>query len=238
MPCTAKKWEVRRHETMRASGYQDVDVVLTTRELAKMIRQSGINFHNLKDEEADSPLGEYSGAGTIFGVTGGVMTAALRTAYFYITGQELGTLNFDDIEGLDGIKAAEVDINGTKVRIVVVNGVGNVAELMENLKAAEAAGEEPSCHFIEVMACRGGCIAGGGQPKVMMPNLPKPWGINDEIRRLRSQGLNNEDEQAANRLSHHNQSIKQLYSEYLGKPGEGKAHELLHTKYRQRDVYK
>lgn len=238
MPCTAKKWEIRRHETMSSSGYQDVDAVITTRELAKMIRQAGINFRGLQDEEADSPLGEYSGAGTIFGVTGGVMTAALRTAYFYITGQELGMLNFEEIEGLDGIKAAEVDINGTKIRIAVVNGVGNAAEVMESLQQAEAAGEEPPYHFIEVMACRGGCIAGGGQPKVMMQGLPKPWGINDEIRRLRSQGLNCEDEQAANRLSHHNQSIKQLYAEYLGKPGEGRAHELLHTKYRQRDVYK
>lgn len=238
MPCTAKKWEIRRHETMSSSGYQDVDAVITTRELAKMIRQAGINFRGLKDEEADSPLGEYSGAGTIFGVTGGVMTAALRTAYFYITGQELGMLNFEEIEGLDGIKAAEVDINGTKIRIAVVNGVGNAAEVMESLQQAAAAGEEPPYHFIEVMACRGGCIAGGGQPKVMMQGLPKPWGINDEIRRLRSQGLNCEDEQAANRLSHHNQSIKQLYAEYLGKPGEGRAHELLHTKYRQRDVYK
>ena len=238
MPCTAKKWEIHRHETMRSSGCQDVDVVITTRELAKMIRQAGINFKGLKDELADDPLGEYSGAGTIFGVTGGVMTAALRTAYFYITGQELGNLNFEAIEGLKGIKAAEVDINGTKVRIAVVNGVGNVEELMNQIRNAEEAGEDMPYHFIEVMACRGGCIAGGGQPKVMMHNLPKPWGINDEIRKLRSKGLNDEDEEAKNRLSHHNASIKQLYAEFLGKAGEGKAHELLHTKYRQRDLYK
>ena len=238
MPCTAKKWEVRRHETMSSSGYQDVDAVITTRELAKMIRQAGINFNALKGEQADSPLGEYSGAATIFGVTGGVMTAALRTAYFYITGKELGALNFAAIEGLDGVKAAEVDINGTKVRIAVVNGVGNVEEVMDEIKRAQEAGEELPYHFVEVMACPGGCIAGGGQPKVMMHGLPKPWGITDEIRKLRSKGLNVEDEKAKNRLSHHNQGIKQLYSEFLGKPGEGKAHELLHTKYRVRDVYK
>ncbi len=238
MPCTAKKWETHRHETMRSSGYQDVDVVITTRELAKMIRQAGINFRALQDEAADDPLGEYSGAGTIFGVTGGVMTAALRTAYFYITGKELGKLNFEAIEGLKGIKAAEIDINGTKVRIAVVNGVGNVEEVMTAINEAKANGEELPYHFVEVMACPGGCIAGGGQPKVMMHNLPKPWGINDEIRRLRSKGLNDEDEEAVNRLSHHNESIKRLYTEFLGKAGEGKAHELLHTKYRQRDLYK
>ncbi len=238
MPCTAKKWEIRRHETMRSSGYQDVDVVLTTRELAKMIRQAGLNFRNLPEEEADNPLGEYSGAATIFGVTGGVMTAALRTAYFYITGQELGNLTFEAIEGLDAVKAAEVDINGTKVRIAVVNGVGNAESVLSEISAAEANGEELPYHFIEVMACPGGCIAGGGQPKVMMHNLPKPWGITDEIRKLRSKGLNNEDAQAKNRLSHHNESIRQMYAEYLGKPGEEKAHSLLHTKYRQRDLYK
>lgn len=238
MPCTAKKWEIRRHETMNSSGFQDVDAVITTRELAKMIRQAGINFQGLKNEEADNPLGEYSGAGTIFGVTGGVMTAALRTAYFYITGQELGALNFEAIEGLDAVKVAEVDIDGTKIRIAVVNGVGNVEQVLTEIKTAEEAGEDLPYHFVEVMACRGGCISGGGQPKVMMYHMPKPWGINNEIRKQRSKGLNSEDEQAANRLSHHNQSIKQLYAEYLGKPGEGKAHELLHTKYRQRDLYK
>ena len=238
MPCTAKKWEVRRHESMSSSGYQDVDVVLTTRELAKMIRQTGINFKALNDEVADSLLGEYSGAATIFGVTGGVMTAALRTAYFYITGKELGQLNFEAIEGLDGVKVAEVDINGTKIRIAVVNGVGNVEEVMDNIKSAQASGEELPYHFIEVMACPGGCISGGGQPKVMMQHMEKPWGITDEIRKLRSKGLNVEDEQAKNRLSHHNEEVKKLYDEFLGEAGGHKSHELLHTKYRQRDVYK
>ncbi|MCQ2740920.1 MAG: [FeFe] hydrogenase, group A [Alphaproteobacteria bacterium] len=238
MPCTAKKWEIKRNETMSSSGYQDVDVVITTRELAKMIRQTNINFKALKEEEADNPLGEYSGAATIFGVTGGVMTAALRTAYFYITGQELGNLNFQAIEGLEAVKAAEVDINGTKVRIAVVNGVGNVEEVMEQIKAAEESGTELPFHFIEVMACPGGCIAGGGQPKVMMHGLPKPWGITNEIRRERSKGLNNEDAAAKNRLSHHNESIKQMYKDYFGEPGGEKAHHLLHTAYKERPLYK
>lgn len=238
MPCTAKKWEIGRDETMNSSGYKDVDEVITTRELAKMIKAAGIDFKHLKEEEADSPLGEYSGAATIFGVTGGVMTAALRTAYFYITGEELGTLNFEAIEGLKAVKAAEIDIKGTKVRIAVVNGVGNVGPVMDAINKAKAEGSEPPYHFIEVMACPGGCIAGGGQPRVMGSVFDKPWGINDEIRKLRSKGLNTEDTQSENRLSHKNESIKKLYADYLGKAGGEKAHHLLHTKYRARDLYK
>ncbi len=238
MPCTAKKWEIGRDETMNSSGYKDVDEVITTRELAKMIKAAGIDFKNLKEEEADNPLGEYSGAATIFGVTGGVMTAALRTAYFYITGEELGKLNFEEIEGLNAVKVAEIDIKGTKVRIAVVNGVGNVAPVMEAINQAKAEGKEPPYHFVEVMACPGGCIAGGGQPRVMGAMFDKPWGINDEIRKLRSKGLNTEDTEAQNRLSHKNESIKKLYKDYLGEAGGEKAHHLLHTKYRARDLYK
>lgn len=238
MPCTAKKWEIVRDETMSSSGYQDVDVVITTRELAKMIKQQGIDFASLKDEEADNPLGEYSGAGTIFGVSGGVMTAALRTAFFYITGQELGNLCFGPIVGLDAVKVAEVDIMGTKVRIAVVNGVGNAEAVLQKIKKAQENGEEMPYHFVEVMACPGGCIAGGGQPRVMGARFAKPWGINDEIRALRSQGLNCEDEQAKNRLSHHNASIKKLYDEFLGQAGGEKSHHLLHTKYQKRPLYK
>ena len=238
MPCTAKKWEIARDETMSSSGYQDVDEVITTRELAKMIKRAGINFKALKEEEADNPLGEYSGAATIFGVTGGVMTAALRTAYFYITGQELGAFNFKAIEGLDAVKVAEIDIKGTKVRIAVVNGVGNVEAVMEQINEAKAKGEELPYHFVEVMACPGGCIAGGGQPRVMGATFDKPWGINDEIRKLRSKGLNTEDVEAKNRLSHKNESIKKLYDEYLGKAGGEKSHHLLHTKYQKRPLYK
>jgi len=238
MPCTAKKWEIGRDETMNSSGYKDVDEVITTRELAKMIKAAGINFKNLKDEEADNPLGEYSGAATIFGVTGGVMTAALRTAYYYITKKELDTLNFKPIEGLKAVKVAEIDIKGTKVRIAVVNGIGNVAPVMEEINKAKAEGTEPPYHFIEVMACPGGCIAGGGQPRVMGATFDKPWGINDEIRKLRSKGLNTEDVNADNRLSHKNKSIKKLYKDYLGEAGGKKSHHLLHTKYQKRPLYK
>ncbi len=238
MPCTAKKWEIARDETMSSSGYQDVDEVITTRELAKMIKKAGINFKNLKEEPADNPLGEYSGAATIFGVTGGVMTAALRSAYFFITGEELGELNFHAIEGLEAVKVAEVDIKGTKVRIAVVNGVGNVEPVMEQINKAIAEGRELPYHFIEVMACPGGCIAGGGQPRVMGATFDKPWGINDEIRKLRSRGLNCEDQCAQNRLSHKNESIQKLYADYLGKPGDEKSHHLLHTKYQKRPLYK
>lgn len=237
MPCTAKKWEIGRDETMSSSGYKDVDEVITTRELAKMIKSAGIDFKNLKEEEADNPLGEYSGAATIFGVTGGVMTAALRTAYFYITGEELGELNFKAIEGLDAVKVAEIDIKGTKVRIAVVNGVGNVGSVMEAINKAKAEGTELPYHFVEVMACPGGCIAGGGQPRVMGATFDKPWGINDGIRKLRSKGLNTEDVAAKNRLSHKNESIKQLYADYLGEAGGEKSHHLLHTKYCKRKLY-
>lgn len=237
MPCTAKKWEIVRSEDMKSSGYQDVDVSLTTRELARMIKQSGINFRELAEEKADSPLGEYTGAGTIFGTTGGVMTAALRTAYFYVTGEELENIEFKDIEGLEGIKESEIDIKGNKVRIAVAHGTGNVETVLQKLRDAKANGEELPYHFIEVMACRGGCVAGGGQPRVMMPGQPKPRGITDDIRRKRAQGLLNEDLQAKERRSHHNQSIKTLYAEYLGTPGEGKAHKLLHTHYVARPKY-
>ena len=238
MPCTAKKWEITRSKEMSSSGYQDVDVSLTTRELCRMIKQSGIDFRNLPEEEADNPLGEYSGAGTIFGVTGGVMTAALRTAYFYITGKELGDLEFKEIEGLEGIKEAEVDIKGNKVKIAVAHGCGNIEIILNKIRAAREAGEPMPYHFVEVMACRGGCISGGGQPRVMLPGQPKPRGITDDIRKKRAKGLMNEDLKAANRLSHHNESVKTLYKEYLGEAGGHRAHELLHTTYVARPKYK
>ncbi len=237
MPCTAKKWEIQRSEDMSSSGYQDVDVSLTTRELCRMIKQAGIAFRKLPEEPADSPLGEYTGAGTIFGVTGGVMTAALRTAYFYVTGKELGNIDFVDVVGLDGIKKAEIDINGTKVRIAVAHGAKNVETVLDQIRNAKANNEELPYHFVEVMACRGGCIAGGGQPRVMLPDQPKPRGITDEIRAKRAQGLLKEDLNSSNRLSHHNESVKQVYTEFLGEAGKGKAHELLHTHYVPRAKY-
>lgn len=237
MPCTAKKWEIVRSKETRASGFQDVDVSLTTRELSRMLKQSGINFRALKDEEADSPLGEYSGAGTIFGTTGGVMTAALRTAYFDITGKELDKVNFQAIEGLEGIKEAEIDVAGNKVKIAVAHGTGNVEKVLQKVRDAKAAGEPVPYHFIEVMACRGGCVAGGGQPRALLPDQPKPRGITDEIRAKRRDGLLNEDAHMQNRLSHHNESVKTLYKEFLEQPGSHKSHELLHTGYTKRNTY-
>ncbi len=237
MPCTAKKWEIVRSKDMSCSGYQDVDVSLTTRELCRMIKQAGIDFRRLPDEEADSPLGEYTGAGTIFGTTGGVMTAALRTAYYYITGKELKEITFKALEGLEGIKEAEVDINGTKVRVAVAHGAGNVETVIDRIRVAKETGGELPYHFIEVMACRGGCVSGGGQPRVMMPGQPKPRGITDDIRKKRAEGLLKEDLEAKERFSHHNESIKRLYQEYLGEAGGHRSHELLHTHYVARDKY-
>ena len=150
----------------------------------------------------------------------------------------MGELNFHQIEGLDAVKAAEVDIKGTIVKIAVVNGVGHVEPVMEAINKALEEGSELPYHFVEVMACPGGCIAGGGQPRVMGRVFDRPWGINDEIRKLRSKGLQTEDEEAKNRLSHKNKSIQKLYSDYLGQAGGEKAHHLLHTKYKVRDLYK
>ncbi|MDR1693895.1 MAG: [FeFe] hydrogenase, group A [Lactobacillaceae bacterium] len=237
MPCTAKKWEIVRSEDMSSSGFQDVDVSLTTRELARMIKQSGINFRELENEEADNPLGEYTGAATIFGTTGGVMTAALRTAYHFVTGKELGVFEFKAIEGLEGIKEAEVDVDGTKVRIAVAHGAGNVETVLQRIREAKANGTELPYHFIEVMACRGGCVAGGGQPRALLPNQPKPRGITDEIRAKRREGLLNEDRGSEIRRSHQNPSIQQLYKDFLGEPASHKAHELLHTHYVERNTY-
>ena len=239
MPCTAKKWEIVRSKEMSSSGFQDVDISLTTRELCRMIKQSGINFRDLSDDEiVDSPLGEYTGAGTIFGTTGGVMTAALRTAYNLITGKDLEDVEFKEISGLDGIKTAEVEIAGKKVRIAVAHGTGNVEAVLQEVREAKEKGLETPYHFIEVMACRGGCVAGGGQPRALIPGQPKPRGITDDIRKKRAKGLHNEDKKMGVRMSHKNESIKTLYKEFLGKPGSGKSHELLHTSYEIRSTYR
>ena len=227
MPCTAKKYECERDDTMAASGYQDVDAVITTREFANYIHQAGIEFNALEEQEADSPLGPYSGAGTIFGATGGVMEAALRTAYFYITGKELAALDFYQVRGLAGIKEAKIDIEGTEVRVAVVNQLGNLPEFLDKIKQSIKAGGEPLYHFVEVMACRGGCVGGGGQP----------YGCTDEVRKQRAAGLYTDDERAVIRTSHNNPYIKQVYSEYLEKPNSEKAHRLLHTHYQSRELY-
>ncbi|MCL1959464.1 MAG: NADH-dependent [FeFe] hydrogenase, group A6 [Spirochaetes bacterium] len=229
MPCTAKKWEIKRNDDMKSAGHgYDVDIVITSRELARMIKQAGIEIDKLPDEEADSPLGPYTGAGTIFGVTGGVMEAAVRSAYYLVNKKELPEVNYKPARGLEGVKEGEVDFgNGTKIRIAVAHQMGNIAAVLDKIREARNAGKEPPYHFVEVMACRGGCIAGGGQP----------YGATDEIRQQRIKGLYNDDEKSQYRCSHQNPCITQVYKEFLGEPGGHKAHELLHTKYVERPLY-
>jgi NADH-quinone oxidoreductase subunit G len=229
MPCTAKKWETKRNDDMKSAGHgYDVDISITTRELARMIKQAGIDILKLPDEEADNPLGPYTGAGTIFGVTGGVMEAAVRSAYFLVTGKELGDVNFTPVRGLEGVKEAEVDFqNGAKIRIAVAHQMGNIAAVLDRIRAAKAARQEPPYHFVEVMACRGGCVSGGGQP----------YGATDEVRSQRAKGIYQDDENSQYRCSHQNPFIKQVYDEFLGEPSGHKAHELLHTKYVPRELY-
>ncbi|MCK5295321.1 MAG: [FeFe] hydrogenase, group A [Alphaproteobacteria bacterium] len=238
MPCTSKKYEIIRSKEMYSSGFQDVDVTLTTRELSRMIKQAGIKFRHLEDTEADSPLGEYTGAATIFGATGGVMEAALRSAAFLITGNELENPEFKEIQSLEGIKEMEVDVAGNIVRIAVAHGTKNVEDVLNKVRTAKENGEPLPYHFIEVMACPGGCVAGGGQPRALAGNMPRPRGITDDIRRKRSEGLRSEDRDTEIRQSHNNPSVKKLYEEFLSHPLSEKSHKLLHTKYTPRQTYK
>ena len=227
MPCTAKKYEISRTTDMSASGYQDVDVVLTTRELIRMIKQAGVDFNNLPDEDADLILGDYAGAGTIFGATGGVMEAALRTAYFAIMGENLKDVNFYDVRGLKGVKETTVNIKGIDIKIAVAHGLANVKFVMDKVQEALKSGQPVPYHFIEVMACPGGCVGGGGQPYM----------VTDEIRKQRAKGLYDEDAGLKIRCSHENVHVQQLYKEFLEKPLSHKAHELLHTHYKARPLY-
>jgi len=229
MPCTAKKFELERTDEMYASGYKDVDVALTTREFARMIKQSGIDLASLPDGEADSILGTYSGSGLIFGVTGGVMEAALRTAYFNITGKNLekDAISIEAVRGLEGIREATIDIEGTEVRVAVAHGLGHVERLLEKLRNARETGASPPYHFIEVMACPGGCIGGGGQP----------YGISDETRAQRIRGIYSADRDMPLRFSHENPEIQAVYRDFLGEPNGKKAEELLHTHYEARPTY-
>jgi NADH-quinone oxidoreductase subunit G len=228
MPCTAKKYEISRSNEMFASGHQDVDVSITTRELSRMVRQAGIDPEVLPDEQADSPLGEYSGAGTIFGVTGGVMEAALRTAYHLITGDEIEQLEYHELHGLEGVKELSMHVDGEEVRVAVAHGLRNVEHVLDRIRAAKDADQEPPYHFVEVMACPGGCIGGGGQS----------WGITDEIRRQRAEGLAQDDRQSPVRRSHQNPAVKQVYTEFLGQPLGDTSHKLLHTTYEPRPEYR
>ena len=229
MPCTAKKFEISRDEHMSASGAQDTDVVLTTRELARMIKAAGIDFDALPEEKADDLLGAYTGAGTIFGVTGGVMEAALRTAYCLITKEaQPPSIDFKEVRGMDGVKTATIDIKGTKVNIAVAHQMGNVEKVLDQVREDRKAGKKPRYDFIEVMACRGGCIGGGGQPCL----------ATDEIRAKRTAGIYTDDEKSTLRMSHLNPEVQALYKDYLKEPGSEKAEKLLHTHYAKRDLYK
>ena len=228
MPCTAKKSEIIRSKEMHSSGYQDVDISLTTREFARMIKQSGIDFVTIPDEQPDCLLGAYTGAGTIFGATGGVMEAALRSAVYFITGKDAPHVEFQQTRGLKGVKEAEIEVAGKTVRIAVAHGLANVEQVLDKIRAAKAAGEEPPYHFVEVMACTGGCVGGGGQP----------YGATNELRIKRAAGLYAEDQSGLWRCSHHNPYIKQLYSEFLGEPDGPKSQELLHTSYQVLPEYR
>ena len=215
-------------------GLKDVDCVLTTRELARLIKRSGIDFRRLPDEEFDQDLlGEYTGAGVIFGVTGGVMEAALRTAYFTVTGKEHELIAFKEVRGFDGLKEAEIDLNGTKIKVAVAHGMKNAKPLLDDIRA----GKSPYT-FIEIMGCPGGCINGGGQPFVKPCFLPnEDDNILDTYKEKRAKVLYSEDEKQILRQSHRNTKIQQLYKDYLGEPNSHKAHELLHTTYHSRDRY-
>lgn len=230
MPCTAKKYEKER-EQLRVNELPDVDAVLTTRELARMIKRAGIMFNRLPDEEYDADImGDYTGAGVIFGVTGGVMEAALRTVYYVLTGKEHEAVNFEQVRGLEGIREASIDINGTTVNVAVAHGMKNAKVLLDEIREGKS-----KYHFIEIMGCPGGCIAGGGQPLVkscFMPNEADD--ILDTYKEKRAAALYSEDERQALRQSHNNPQIKALYDEFLGEPNSHKAHELLHTTYEAR----
>ena len=225
MPCIAKKFE-RQREEMKVNGLWDVDSVITTRELARMIKQANIEFDKLEDETFDSPMGEATGAAAIFGVTGGVMEAALRTAYELITGKELKKLEFEEIRGAKGIKKATVQIGDKEVKVAVAHGLSNARKIMEEIKNGTS-----DYQFVEVMACPGGCIMGGGQPikssKVRMTV---------DVAAKRAEAMYSIDERSVIRKSHENPILKQIYKEYIGKPGEHKAHELLHTHYMKREM--
>jgi len=226
MPCVAKKFEANREE-MEVNNLRDVDYVITTRELARMIKQAGIDFVKLEDSNFDDPMGEATGAAAIFGTTGGVMEAALRTAAETLTGKVIENVNFEQVRGEDGIKRATVKIGDSEVKAVVAHGLKNAQIIMEEIKSGKA-----DYQFVEIMACPGGCIMGGGQPI----RTSKERATMD-IRKLRADCLYDIDEKAVIRKSHDNPVVKKIYDEFLEKPGSHKAHELLHTSYVKREKY-
>ena len=225
MPCTAKKFEIGR-EDENAAGVPDVDIALTTRELARMIKKAGIRFLDLPDEAFDAPLGISTGAGVIFGATGGVMEAALRTAVETLTGEELKSLDFADVRGTEGIKEASYTAAGKEIRVAVASGLSNARKLLEAVKSGEA-----HYDFIEIMGCPGGCVNGGGQPR-------QPGSIRNfvDIRALRAKVLYDLDASMPVRKSHENPAVRELYTAYLEKPGSHRSHKLLHTTYVKRSI--
>lgn len=225
MPCTAKKTEIFR-EDQNASGYPDIDVVITTRELARLIKHYGIDFRSLPDEQFDAPLGIGSTAGLLFGATGGVMEAALRTVYEVVTGKEPPSLDFKAIRGTKGIKSATLDMNGTKVKVGVAHTLSNARKMLEDIKAGKS-----DYQFIEIMTCPGGCVNGGGQP--IVPSEVINSGV--DVKALRASAIYKADKKSKLRKCHENPVIKALYSEYFVKPNSHKAHEVLHTTYRKRE---
>lgn len=233
MPCTAKKYEAQRPE-MQNDGLRDVDAVLTTRELGKLIRRAGIIWKKLPDEEFDNDVvGDYTGAGVIFGATGGVMEAALRTAVTVVTGKEPAKAEFTEVRGLKGIKEVSYNLNGTEINVAVAHGMKNAKVLLDEIRAGKS-----KYQFIEIMGCPGGCVAGGGQPFVKPCFLPdEDDDILDTYRDKRAAALYKEDKMRPERMSHNNPQIKELYDNFLGKPNSHKAHELLHTTYAAREGF-
>ncbi len=228
MPCTAKKFEAQReNESAAGNGIPDIDVALTTRELARMINRAGLLFNDLPDEAFDTPFGASTGAAVIFGTTGGVMEAALRTAVETVTGKPLDSVDFKEVRGLAGIKEATYNVAGTDIKVAAASGLSNARKLLDKIKNGEA-----DYHFIEVMGCPGGCINGGGQPV-------QPASVRNfvDLKALRAASLYKADEANTIRKSHENPAIKALYDEFLGKPGSHKAHKILHTRYVERDKF-
>lgn len=226
MPCTAKKFEIGRDDE-NAAGVPDVDISITTRELARLIKKCGIKFNELADEKFDEPLGIGTGAAVIFGATGGVMEAALRTAVKMITGSEAGNIEFTDVRGVQGIKEASYNVGGLDVKVAVASGTKNASELLKKVESGEA-----DYTFIEIMGCPGGCVNGGGQPQ--QPASVRNF---EDIRAIRAKALYDEDAASEIRLSHENPAIKELYKDFFGEPGSHLAHEVLHTSYVKRGIY-
>lgn len=221
MPCVAKKYEISRPELENEEGIKDVDIVITTRELAKMIKEAGIDFENLEDENFDNPLGESTGASVIFGVTGGVLEAAVRTAYEFYTGESLDKVDFHDLRGFQGVKEAKIQMGDIELNVAVASSLGNARTILENIKHGKC-----QYHLIEIMACPGGCIDGGGQP----------YHKGDlDIIKKRAEAIYKEDRGKTLRKSNENPYIKKLYDEFIGEPHGEKAHELLHTSYFKRN---